>query len=98
MKPHPKPGKKKKKKRGLPPAQRNKIYQEVIERDEVCQNPYCKIGWPLDIPHHVKKKSQYGLDIESNLVLLCVHCHGLIHSRGLLKVSGVYPDWEFTEL
>jgi len=97
MIPFPKPGKKKKKKRGLSPEQRNRVYREVIERDIVCQNPGCNSGWPLDLPHHVVFKSQGGLDTESNLVFLCCECHRLIHAEGKLKVSGVYPDFVFEE-
>ena len=86
-----KPGKKKKKKRGLLPAQRDKVYREVIDRDVVCQNPFCKSGWPLDIPHHVDKKSAGGLDIPKNLTLTCVQCHRLIHDEWI-NVTGAAPD------
>lgn len=89
--PHPKPKKKKKKKRGLPPAQRNKVYNEVIERDVVCQNPFCESGWPLDWPHHISKKSAYGLDDPINLTLTCVQCHRLIHDEWI-GVKGQAPD------
>lgn len=98
MNPQPKPGKKKKKKRGVSPEKLKKIYAEVIERDVVCQNPYCESGWPLDWPHHVTKKSQYGLDDPKNLVLLCCHSHRQIHHTGELKVTGEYPNWTFTRL
>ena len=87
-----KQGKKKKKKRGLPPAQRNKIYREVIERDQVCMNPFCSDGFPLDIPHHIKKKSQGGLDIAENLITLCCACHRKIHHTAELNVTGIFPD------
>ena len=97
MNPHPKPGKKKKKKRGLPPAQRDKVYKEVISRDMVCQNPFCKNGWPLDIPHHIKYKSQGGKDEVKNLILLCIHCHRLVHD-GKLKIIGIWPCLEFKEV
>ena len=88
----------KKKKRGLPPAERDKVYKDVFARDRKCQNPFCKSGSPLDNPHHVVKKSQYGKDTPENLVLLCCSCHRLIHHSGRLKVTGEYPDFVFTEL
>ena len=91
MTPCPKPGKKKKKKRGLPPARRNKVYQEVIERDKTCQNPFCLYGWPLDPPHHIIKKSAGGKDVVENLTLTCMNCHTLIHMEWL-NVSGIAPD------
>lgn len=86
-----KPGKKRKKKRGVSPAKLKKVYAEVIERDAVCQNPYCESGWPLDLPHHIKFKSAGGKDIVENLTLTCIVCHRLIHDEWL-NVSGVAPD------
>lgn len=81
---------------GLP---KHKLNLTVIERDdETCQNPFCRHGWPLDIPHHVKFKSRGGGDVEDNLITLCVHCHRMIHNSGRLKCSGVYPDVIFEEV
>ena len=69
---------------------------KVIKRDNLmCQNPYCKEGTPLDLPHHIIFKSAGGSDVEENLTLVCVHCHTLIH-REWLNVSGVYPDLTWT--
>lgn len=89
--PHPKPGKKKKKKRGSSPAQVYRVVLEVLERDIVCQNPFCESGWPLDSPHHVKKKSAGGKDIQENLITTCVKCHRLIHDEWI-NVTGTAPD------
>lgn len=88
--PHKKPGKKRKKKRGVSPAKLKKIYADVIERDVVCQNPYCDSGWPLDWPHHIIKRSAGGPDDPANLTLCCKKCHRLIHDEWL-NVSGVAP-------
>lgn len=97
--PQPKPGKKKKKLRGVSPEKLKKVYSEVLERDNyLCQNPGCKNGHPLSPPHHVRFRSQGGEDLSENLISLCIHCHDLIHARGLLKVSGVYPDFKFVKI
>jgi 5-methylcytosine-specific restriction endonuclease McrA len=94
--PHPKPKKKPKKKRGVSPDKLKKIYAEVLERDNyTCQSPHCSDGWPLDPPHHIVKRSQYGLDEHSNLITLCQPCHAKIHHTATLDITGVYPDLEF---
>ncbi|MCP3924497.1 MAG: HNH endonuclease [Desulfobacterales bacterium] len=94
--PIPKPGKKKKKKRGVSPERLKSIYAEVYMRDDNrCQNPYCSNGWPLDLPHHILYRSQGGKDRPDNLITLCVHCHCKIHHTATLKVSGVYPELKF---
>jgi len=68
----------------------------VLERDGYsCKSPYCKNGWPLDLPHHVQLKSQLGDDVEENLVTLCIHCHAKIHHTAELKVTGEYPNFKF---
>lgn len=73
-----------------------KLNSAVLKRDgHTCQNPYCIDGWPLDIPHHVTKKSQLGSDIESNLTTLCIFCHAKVHHTGELKVTGEYPNFKF---
>jgi hypothetical protein len=67
------------------------LFKYVVERDVVCQNPFCEAGWPLDAPHHVKKRSQGGEDKPENLTLPCVVCHRLIHDEWV-KVEGYAPD------
>ncbi len=69
---------------------------DVLSRDNhQCQNPYCEDGMPLDIPHHVKFKSQGGGDIAINLITLCCSSHRMVHHTGKLKISGEYPNWTF---
>ena len=75
---------------------KKELNDRVLKRDEyTCKNPHCEDGWPLDISHHVVKKSQSGSDIESNLTTLCIPCHAKIHYTGELKVTGKYPDFKF---
>lgn len=94
--PHPKPGKKKKKKRGVSPAQLKKVYADVLERDNyTCQNPHCESGYPVDPPHHIVKRSQGGKDEPGNLITLCMSCHRKIHHTATLDIKGVHPELEF---
>lgn len=61
----------------LSPAKYKKLLQEVIERDQWCQD--CGRSDNLDRPHHIKFKSQGGSDTLENLVLLCRRCHSRRH-------------------
>lgn len=55
------------------------VYAKVMERDN-SQCILCGLGTTLQI-HHVKYRSESGDGSESNLVVLCIHCHNLAHSN-----------------
>lgn len=58
------------------------LFESVLIRDNyTCRNPFCKNGYPLDIPHHVIFKSQSGPDTMDNLVTVCIYCHDDLHRR-----------------
>jgi 5-methylcytosine-specific restriction endonuclease McrA len=62
------------------------LFEAVIERDNyTCQNKGCPGGYPLDIPHHIKKRSQGGSDTMENLTTLCIHCHGKEHGSNYIR-------------
>lgn len=63
----------------------------VMLRDNVCQNPFCKSGFPVDFPHHIIFRSRGGSDVEENLVLTCTECHALIHKEWI-NVTGSAPS------
>lgn len=56
----------------------------VVERD----GGRCRAcGWPGDHVHHVVYRSRGGGHDTSNLIVLCLRCHQLIHDK-LLTVEG----------
>lgn len=62
------------------------LFARVLERDEyTCQNIDCPGGFHIDIPHHIKFKSQGGEDTEENLITYCRHCHSLAHGIKVIK-------------
>lgn len=74
----PKPTRKKKKPRKIPPA----IVMDVLERDDY-QCTECGRGYPHDDHafhmHHIIKTSQGGKDVADNLKTICWECHALEH-------------------
>jgi 5-methylcytosine-specific restriction endonuclease McrA len=53
------------------------LCREVLERDQWrCQN--CGAMTNLQI-HHLKFRSRFGDDSETNLIALCIYCHNALH-------------------
>lgn len=56
----------------------------VAERGSCCQLCEYKIEKVLQV-HHIVEKSKGGLDIKSNLIVVCPNCHSEIHA-GLIDL------------
>ena len=62
----------------------NVIRNEFIKNHPTCQ--YC--GSPAEHVHHLIPIAAGGDNRESNLIPLCLKCHGLIHNKHF------NPDWK----
>ncbi len=59
------------------------LTERVYARDGWrCRNPFCGSSRNLT-PHHLKKRSQLGGDVMSNLITLCVVCHDRVEENKL---------------
>ena len=61
------------------------IHEYIIERD----NGLCQIcGTVGTEKHHIKFRSNRGLDHANNLILLCIKCHKMIHIEVAKEYEG----------
>lgn len=76
------------------------LFEKVIKRDGwECQAPFCRdlhYRSAIDVPHHIKFRSQGGSDVEENLITCCRYCHRFIHANNI-KISGGPGAWEFSD-
>ena len=61
---------------------------------EICSNDFLPI---LQI-HHIKPLSKGGLNIESNVMLLCPNCHKTVHTVGCDKIGYRYTNEQVDEM
>tara|TARA_Y100000310_G_scaffold130328_1_gene129510 strand:+ start:1948 stop:2262 length:315 start_codon:yes stop_codon:yes gene_type:complete len=58
-----------------------KLRAMVLHRDGRCLN--CGLVMGL-APHHIKTRGSGGLDVEENLITLCLFCHRTVHDGSLV--------------
>lgn len=69
-----------KKKEGIPKHGSRSFRKRILElRGDKCEICKYSITEVLTI-HHIVERSKGGLDIDSNLLLICRNCHGEIHT------------------
>lgn len=54
------------------------VYEKITE-----EQPYCQLCGSTSYlhRHHIYYRSQLGLTVEKNIIVLCDKCHRLVHSN-----------------
>lgn len=83
-------------KKRLPPKEYHALIMDVFKRDGwTCRVPGCYSRSNLHA-HHLKFRSQGGLDILSNLITVCSTCHDKIHrsTDGKVTVTPIGDEFD----